>query len=347
MFLGFWKDLPRPIVGLSPMDGVTDAAMRKIVSKYGDPSVIFTEFVSAEGIKAGAVKLLSELIYSEEERPVVAQLFGTDTEAFYISTMVVCALGFDGVDINMGCPSKSVAGRGGGAGLIKKPELAREIVEVVKKGIEDWVGDVELKDIGLSEEMVKEVEKMKKEKGLKKRVEIPVSVKTRIGYESKEEVEEWMKTVVGFEVAVVSLHGRTFRQMYRGEADWEVIGEMSKFFKDKETLFLGNGDVKMREDVDEKVKKYGVDGVLIGRAAMGNPFVFKEGSEKLEYKERLKIAIEHARVYEEIFGKDWFLPMRKHLAWYAKGFEGVSELRSKLVRTKSADEVEKLIKEYL
>lgn len=347
MFLGFWKDLPRPIVGLSPMDGVTDAAMRKIVSKYGDPSVIFTEFVSAEGIKAGAVKLLSELIYSEEERPVVAQLFGTDTEAFYISTMVVCALGFDGVDINMGCPSKSVAGRGGGAGLIKKPELAREIVEVVKKGIEDWVGDVELKDIGLSEEMVKEVEKMKKEKGLKKRVEIPVSVKTRIGYESKEEVEEWMKTVVGFGVAAVSLHGRTFRQMYRGEADWEVIGKMSKFFKDKETLFLGNGDVKRREDVDEKVKKYGVDGVLIGRAAMGNPFVFKEGSEKLEYKKRLKIAIEHARVYEEIFGKDWFLPMRKHLAWYAKGFEGVGELRSKLVRTESADEVEKLIKEYL
>ena len=347
MFLGFWKDLPRPIVGLSPMDGVTDAAMRKIVSKYGDPSVIFTEFVSAEGIKAGAVKLLSELIYSEEERPVVAQLFGTDTEAFYISTMVVCALGFDGVDINMGCPSKSVAGRGGGAGLIKKPELAREIVEVVKKGIEDWVGDVELKDIGLSEEMVKEVEKMKKEKGLKKRVEIPVSVKTRIGYESKEEVEEWMKTVVGFGVAAVSLHGRTFRQMYRGEADWEVIGKMSKFFKDKETLFLGNGDVKRREDVDEKVKKYGVDGVLIGRAAMGNPFVFKEGNEKLEYKKRLKIAIEHARVYEEIFGKDWFLPMRKHLAWYAKGFEGVSELRSKLVRTKSADEVKKLIKEYL
>ena len=347
MFLGFWKDLPRPIVGLSPMDGVTDAAMRKIVSKYGDPSVIFTEFVSAEGIKAGAVKLLSELIYSEEERPVVAQLFGTDTEAFYISTMVVCALGFDGVDINMGCPSKSVAGRGGGAGLIKKPELAREIVEVVKKGIEDWVGDVELKDIGLSEEMVKEVEKMKKEKGLKKRVEIPVSVKTRIGYESKEEVEEWMKTVVGFGVAAVSLHGRTFRQMYRGEADWEVIGKMSKFFEGKEMVFLGNGDVKKREDVDEKVKKYGVNGVLIGRAAMGNPFVFKEGSEKLEYKERLKIAIEHARVYEEIFGKDWFLPMRKHLAWYAKGFEGVSELRSKLVRTKSADEVEKLIKEYL
>ena len=347
MFLGFWKDLPRPIVGLSPMDGVTDAAMRKIVSKYGDPSVIFTEFVSAEGIKAGAVKLLSELIYNEGERPVVAQLFGTDIEAFYISTMVVCALGFDGVDINMGCPSKSVAGRGGGAGLIKKPELAREIVEVVKKGIEDWVGDVELKDIGLSEEMVKEVEKMKKEKGLKKRVEIPVSVKTRIGYESKEEVEEWMKTVVGFGVAAVSLHGRTFRQMYRGEADWEVIGEMSKFFKDKETLFLGNGDVKMREDVDEKVKKYGVDGVLIGRAAMGNPFVFKEGNEKLEYKKRLKIAIEHARVYEEIFGKDWFLPMRKHLAWYAKGFEGVGELRSKLVRTESADEVEKLIKEYL
>lgn len=347
MFLGFWKDLPRPIVGLSPMDGVTDAAMRKVVAKYGSPSVIFTEFVSAEGIKAGAVKLLSELIYDESERPVVAQLFGTDVDAFYLSTMVVCALGFDGVDINMGCPSKSVAGRGGGVGLIKKAELAGEIVEAVKKGVKDWMEGVDLKDIGLSEEMVKEVMRVRKEKGLKERVEIPVSVKTRIGYESKGEVGEWMKTVVGFEVAAVSLHGRTFRQMYRGEADWEVIGKVSKFFENKETVFLGNGDVKMREEVDEKVKKYGVDGVLIGRAAMGNPFVFKEGSEEVGHKERLKVAIEHAKIYEEIFGKDWFLPMRKHLAWYAKGFEGVSELRSKLVRINSVGEVEKLVKGYL
>ena len=105
--------------------------------------------------------------------------------------------------------------------------------------------------------------------------------------------------------------------------------------------------MKKSEEVEGKVKKYGVDGVLIGRAAMGNPFVFKEGSEEVGYKERLRVAVEHAEVYEDIFGKEWFLPMRKHLAWYAKGFEGASELRSKLVRMNSADEVKRLIKKYL
>lgn len=329
------------------MDGVTDAAMRRVMAKYGDVDVVFTEFVSAEGIRAGAMKLLSELIFDEEERPVVAQLFGNEPDAFYISTMVVCALGFDGVDINMGCPSKNVAGRGGGVGLIKNVDLARKIIKAVKKGVRDWKEGISLGDIGLSEEMVEEVMRMRKEKKLKGRVEIPVSVKTRVGYESSEEMKEWMKTIVGFEVAAVSVHGRTFREMYRGEADWEVIGEASKFFKEKETVFLGNGDVKSREEVREKVEKYGVDGVLIGRGAMGNPFVFKDGSGEVGYKERLKVAIEHARVYEKIFGKGRFLPMRKHLAWYAKGFEGVSELRSKLVRTESVEEVEELIKEYL
>ena len=329
------------------MDGVTDAAMRQVVVKYGKPSVIFTEFVSAEGIKAGAVKLLSELIYDETERPVVAQLFGIDKEAFYLATLVVCALGFDGVDVNMGCPSKSVAGRGGGAGLIKRPELAGEIVKEVKRAVGDWVEGVDLGEAGLSKELVRGVKRVRQEKGLKKREEIPVSVKTRIGYEDKEEVEKWMEEIKKWKVAAISVHGRTFKQMYRGEADWESIGKARKIFKGEETVFLGNGDVKRREDVDEKVKRYGVDGVLIARAAMGNPFVFKEGSEEMDYRERLRVAVEHARAYEEVFGKERFLPMRKHLAWYAKGFEGVSELRSRLVRTESASEVKELIKEHL
>jgi len=346
MFLGFWKDLSRPIVGLSPMDGVTDAAMRKITAKYGCPEVIFTEFVSAEGIKAGAVKLLSELVYDESERPVVAQLFGNDKEAFYLATLVVCALGFDGVDVNMGCPAKSVESRGGGAGLIKKPKLAREMVEEVKKAISDWVDGVSLESVGLSEEMVGEVMRMRGEKGLKERKRLAVSVKTRVGYESKEETKEWMKTVKGFKVAAVSLHGRTFKQLYGGEADWQLIGEARKIFEGEETIFLGNGDVGSRDEAERVVEKYGVDGVLIGRSARGNPFVFK-GDGEVGYRERLKVAVEHVRVFEGIFGKEYFLPMRKHLAWYVKGFEGASELRSRLVRTDSANEVEKLIKEYL
>lgn len=328
------------------MDGVTDAAMRKITAKYGQPSVIFTEFVSAEGIKAGAVRLLKELVYDQSERPVVAQLFGSDKEAFYLATLVVCALGFNGVDVNMGCPAKSVEGRGGGAGLIKKPGLAKEIVGEVKRAVGDWVNGVSLEDLGLNDELVNEVVRMRKMMGLKERKEIPVSVKTRIGYGSKEEMEKWMETVRSFEVAAVSLHGRTFKQSYGGEADWQLISEARKMFRGEKTVFLGNGDIKNRDEAERTVEKYGVDGVLIGRAARGNPSVFR-GNGGMGWEERLRVAVEHAKVFKNIFGGEYFLPMRKHLAWYVRGFEGAGKLRTKLVRVNSADEAEDVIKEYL
>ena len=124
VYKGFWENIKGPIVGLAPMDGVTDAAMRFITKKHGNPDVVFTEFVSAEGIRAGAVKLMRDFKYDKIESPVVAQLFGKDPNAFYLATLVVCALGFDGVDINMGCPARKVANRGEGAGLIETPKLA-------------------------------------------------------------------------------------------------------------------------------------------------------------------------------------------------------------------------------
>jgi len=330
----FWKSLKKPIIGLAPMDGVTDAAMRFITKKYGDPSVMFTEFTNVEGISHAIRshkwslnhRLARNFKYDENQRPIVAQLFGKDPESFRIAAKLVVELGFDGVDINMGCPAKNVSEHGSGAMLIAQPDLAGEIIKNVQEGI-----------------------------GSK----IPVSVKTRMGVE-KIVTEEWIAYLCKFNLAAITLHGRTLKQMYQGESDWEEIGKAGKIVKELlgGTIFLGNGDVNSVDNAQFKIDKYGTDGVLIGRAAMGAPWVFN-GKLTMEngqldsdnsqlsivnYQLRMQIAIEHVRKFEEFFPREAFLPMRKHLAWYAKGFEGASELRQKLVLTNSAAEVEKILK---
>ena len=305
MFQGFWGKLKKPIIGLAPMDGVTDAPMRFITAKYGKPDVIFTEFVSADGIKHGAKRLLRDFKFDEIERPVVAQLFGGDPTAFLEVAKLIVKMGFDGVDINMGCPARKVAGRGEGAGLIKDPDLAAKIIAAVKKGVDG---------------------------------KIPVSVKTRIGYDQAD--SSWWQFLASQDLAVVTVHGRTFKQLYQGKADWEAIARAATLIKQSGTIFLGNGDVESIADAKEKIEKYGVDGVLIGRAAQGNPWVFR--GVEVNKEEKLKVALEHSRKFEEIFPEDRFFIMRKHLAWYARGFDGASELRQKLVMTNSADEVEKV-----
>lgn len=297
------------------MDGVTDAAMRFITKKHGKPDVMFTEFVSAEGIRAGATKLMRNFIFDKNERPIVAQLFGKDPEAFYVAAKIVLKLGFDGVDINMGCPAKKVANRGEGAGLINTPELALQIIKEVQKAVGD---------------------------------KIPVSVKTRIG-DNNPVTEEWIKVLLSAEPAVISLHGRTTKQGYGGEADWKEIGKAAEICKKTETLLLGNGDVKSIKDGEEKLNEFGGDGFLIGRAALGNPWVFDDsGQARMTKKGKLEVMVEHARKFEE-YDRFWtsqndekskgFFAMRKHLSWYAKGFAGALVLRRKLVLCNSAEDV--------
>ncbi|MBI4975812.1 tRNA-dihydrouridine synthase family protein, partial [Candidatus Peregrinibacteria bacterium] len=205
---GFWDKLKKPIVGLAPMDGVTDFAFRHMLAKYGKPSIIFTEFVNVEGLARGAVKMLSAFIYEEKERPIVGQLFGVEVDSFYKSALMLCALGFDGIDINMGCPVNKIAKRGSGAGLIKTPEIAKKIILTVKKAAEDFANGAELKDVGVSDEMIKKIEEMNFGKGEFVRKIIPISVKTRIGYD-KIVAEEWVKHLLEVKPANITMHGRT------------------------------------------------------------------------------------------------------------------------------------------
>jgi tRNA-dihydrouridine synthase B len=352
----FWQKLELPIIGLSPMDGVTDFCFRQIIKKYSNPDIIYTEFTNVEGVCHGALKLLKDFLYDESQRPIIAQIYGTTPEYFRQTAVILCELGFDGIDINMGCPAKSVDSSGAGAALIKKPKLAQEIISAVRGGINDYQNGLRSKDCpDISPEITKEVVKRhdqlpdKYKLGNRETEIIPVSVKTRVGYD-KPVVEDWIPTLLEMKVAAIALHGRTLKQQYSGQADWSEIGKAATLCKNTDTILLGNGDVDTYEQALELVEKFKVDGVLMGRSALSNPFVFKPNSTQLLQNNNIfQIALEHCKLYEQTYSQDpqyHFLPMRKYLGWYVKGMPFAREIRIELFQTNSAQEVENIFKKH-
>jgi len=287
-------DFDKPIIGLSPMDGVTDEPFRLVQCLIAKPDLIFTEFVSAEGIAHGAKKLFNTLKYSEIERPIIAQLFGKDPESFAIAAKKVVELGFDGVDINMGCPAKTVTQHGSGAALIDKPDLALKIIKAVKSVVP--------KDFS-------------------------VSVKTRLGPDT------WLPLLIKQDINFLTIHGRTLKQGYSGFADWNEIAKIAAI---SEIPIFGNGDIQSRAQGEEHCKEYGVKGVLIGRAAMGNPWVFN--NHEATPKEKFDTAALHAQIFTDTFPDRRFDCMRKHFLLYASGLPHAKQLRAKIVRVNSVAE---------
>jgi len=337
--VNFWKKLPKGFIGLAPMDGVTDALYRYIYSTYTDkPDVIFTEFTSVEGIAHNAIKLLKDFDYREEERPIVAQVFGLEPESFYVTAVIVAQLGFDGIDINMGCPAKKVYKRGSGAGLIATPSLASEIIEAVQKGVQDYYdGKVSLEDFKMKQKMKAEIlSHIEKHPNIEKKL-IPVSVKTRMGLDEII-TTKWISHLKKHNLAAITLHGRTLKQMYSGEANWEEIAKAKEILSDTDTILIGNGDVQNKEDAKIKIKKYNVDGALIGRASFGNPWVFTNHTPTQE--DKIKLAIHHSQEFEKWYGKEFFFIMRKNLLWYTKGFPNAKEVRKHLVRAENSKDIE-------
>ncbi|GIK84266.1 MAG: tRNA dihydrouridine synthase DusB [Patescibacteria group bacterium] len=333
------------------MDGVTDHPYRHIQKKYGTPQVIYTEFTNVEGVCHGAIRLLKDFLFDETQRPIVAQIYGTTPKYFRQVAVVLCELGFDGIDINMGCPAKSVDSSGAGAALIKTPKLAQEIIAETKAGIQDYLHGLRSKDCpDISQEIATEVAKRheKLPQEYKENREIPVSIKTRIGYDTPV-VEEWIPTLLAMNPAVIALHGRTLKQQYSGESNWNEIHKATQLCKNTETLLLGNGDVLNYEQAIEYVKKYEVDGILIGRGSFGNPFAFQPHSDKLLQQHNIfEIAIEHCKLYETTYESATyhFMPMRKHLGWYVKGIEGAREVRIELFQANNSMEVESVFKKH-
>ena len=323
------------------MDGVTDAPFRRVVREVGRPDLIYTEFVNVEGLARGAVSLLRHFDFDDNERPIIAQLYGTEVESFRVAAQIVTALGFDGVDINMGCPAKKVAHRGAGAGLIRTPELAAEIIAAVKQGVNDWANGLALDKIATTAKLRRELAQ-RVDDAAPRRV-IPVSVKTRLGYDQSI-IEEWAGFLAAQDLFAITIHGRTLKQAYTGEADWN---ELAKGFAairavNKQTLVIGNGDVQSRADGVAKCQQYGCDGVLIGRAAVGNPWVFAD--HEPTDAERVTLAIKHAELFEQMMGRDAFPAYRRHLAAYIKGLPNAADLRRQLMQATDAAAVRRILK---
>jgi len=319
--MGFWGKLKRPIMAVAPMSRVTDEAFRLMFLKYGKPDVFWTEFVSAEGLFSEGRKFcLKPLKFNPKERPIVAQIFGSNPIDCQKTAGLIAELGFDGIDINMGCPDRNVEKQGSGAALIKDLKLAKEIIRATKKGAPT----------------------------------LPVSVKTRIGYE-KNEIEEWIAGLLEENLAVLTVHFRTRKELYLPPSHWELANEIVKL-RDKispETLILGNGDVKTLLQANQLVKETGLDGVLIGRGVVGNPWFF---SDKLpNVPELLNVIIEHAEIFDELHKEDMgedgcykqFDSIKKHFHAYTKGFRGAKELRDSLMKVKNTAEAKKIIESFL
>ncbi|NVN97010.1 tRNA-dihydrouridine synthase [Candidatus Nomurabacteria bacterium] len=317
----FWEKLPKPFFCLAPMADVTDAAFRSMFAKYGKPNVTWTEFVSADGLVSEGRKVLKyDLLYIEKERPIVVQLFSSHPAKMREAAEYVAKLGFDGIDINMGCPDKSVEKQGAGAAMMKDMKKAGEIIEAVKNGVKD-----------------------------SKKKNVSISVKTRIGY-SKNQINEWIPFLLSQDIDALTIHARTRKEMSDVPARWEHVKEVVEIRNKMgvKTKIIGNGDVRSLEHGRELAKETGCDGVMIGRAVFGNPWIFSRGGKILTVKNKLKVMLEHTKLYEKLLGKvKNFAVMKKHFKAYVNGFDGAKELRVKLMETHSYKEVEKIVKEFI
>ncbi len=339
--LGFWTKLKKPIMVLAPMADVTDCVFREIINKYGKPDVFWTEFVSADGLAhpVARAKLLIDLKFAENEHPIVAQIFGGKPDNIREAAKLCKELGFDGVDINMGCPDKAIEKQFAGSGMIKDPELARKVIEAAREGAGD----------------------------------IPVSVKTRIGY-NKNEIDTWIKGLLEMKLPLLTVHLRTRKEMSDVPAHWELMPEIIRLRDEisPETLIFGNGDALDLKDAEQKVKETGCDGVMLGRAIFGNPWLFAkqqtplhsplsggnpktpplprggwEGS-NITIREKLRVMIEHTKLFGKVLSPHKnFAIMKKHYKAYVNGFDGAKELRVKLMEAENATQIEEITNEFL
>ncbi len=330
---GFWQDIidtklskEETITVLAPMADVTDAPFRSMIAKYSKPhgpQVTWTEFVSADGLNSpGREVLKRDLEFTDAERPIVAQLFTSTPENMRKATALCRELGFDGIDINMGCPDKSIEKQGAGAAHMKNWRRAQEVIRAAQEGAGD----------------------------------IPVSVKTRIGY-NKVEFMEWLPKILECGVPALTVHLRTRKEMSLVPAHWELMPEIARLVRDITgdpknggTVLIGNGDVTSVTEGKHLAKESGCDGVMVGRGIFGTPWFFDEEAFNAgkSIEERLRICVEHSKLYEEKLGDiKSFAIMKKHYKAYVNGFDGAKELRMELMECGNASEVEKVINQFL
>jgi tRNA-dihydrouridine synthase len=313
----FWNTLPKPIFILAPMEDVTDTVLRQIIARYGKPSVFFTEFTNVEGMfSKGAKHVVHRLQHTEIEHPLVGQIWGSQPENFRKAASQLIEMGFDGVDLNMGCPAQGPVSRGVCSGLINDRPHAKEIIEATREGA-----------AGI----------------------IPVSVKTRLGFRKID--FEWIQFVLEQKPAVLTVHLRTVAEMSKVPAHWDqlpTVVEMRNSIS-PETLIIGNGDIKSLAEARPKIAAAGADGGMVGRGIFENPFLFADSSigDKTP-EEKMQLLLDHMHLWQETWGTSKHFPtLRKFFKVYTNGFPGAQELRMQLMETQTPEETEQVVTTFL
>lgn len=319
--MSFWNKLTKPFFVMAPMADVTDVAFRSLVYKHGAPDVFWTEFVSADGLyhtreiqkmKDSENPLMNNLLIGEGQHPIIAQIFSNKPEMIAYATKLVADLGFDGVDLNMGCPDRAVEKQGCGSAMIKTPEVAREIIRAAKEASM-----------------------------------LPVSVKTRVGY-NKESLDEWLPVLLEEAPVAITIHLRTRKEMSLVPAHWDLMKKAVEIRNriNPEVLLIGNGDITSIEEGKRLILESGCEGVMIGRGMFGNPWVFAGRKyEDTSLQEKLSALVELAHDFEKITPRKSFAILKKHIKAFVTGFPGAAELRAKLMDAESADALETIIVE--
>ncbi|AGY81036.1 MULTISPECIES: tRNA dihydrouridine synthase [Carnobacterium] len=312
----FWQDLPRPFFILAPMEDVTDVVFRHVVSEAGRPDVFFTEFTNTVSYchPEGRDSVRGRLTFTEDEQPMVAHIWGDEPEYFRQMSIGMAEEGFKGIDINMGCPVPNVAGKGKGSGLIRRFQVAADLIQAAKAG------------------------------GL------PVSVKTRLGYANIDEWRDWLTHVFEQDIANLSIHLRTRKEMSKGNAHWEMISEVKKLRDEiaPQTLLTINGDIPDRETGLKLVEEYGVDGIMIGRGVFHNPYAFEKEPKEHSSKELLELFRLHLDLFDQYTVDEprSFKPLRRFFKIYVRGIRGASDLRVQLMETETTNGARALLDEF-
>lgn len=310
----FWSDLPKPFFALAPMEAVTDVVFRHVINHAGRPDIFFTEFTSSAGYCSpkGRHSTRGRLTFTDDEQPMVVQIWGNDPEQFREMSHGMKKMGFAGIDINMGCPVTNVASKSCGSGLIRNPELAAELIAAAK------------------------------ESGL------PVSVKTRLGFTRVDEWRDWLTHILKQDIVNLTIHLRTRKEMSKVDAHFELIPEIKKLRDDiaPHTLLTINGDIRGRQHGEELARQYGVDGVMIGRGVFHNPFAF-EASQREHSREELigllNLQLDLHDKYSKELEPRKFDPLKRFFKIYIRNFDGASELREQLMHTRSTEEVRNIL----
>lgn len=315
--MNIWENLPKPFFILAPMEAVTDVVFRHAVAKAGRPDIFFTEFVSTDGFCSpkGRHSTNGRLAYTEDEAPLVAQIWGEKPENFREMAHGLKELGYKAIDINMGCPAKDVVKKGAGSGLIRTPELAAQIIAATK------------------------------EAGL------PVSVKTRLGDVKIDEWRSWLTHILQQDIPNLTIHLRTRKEMSKVDAHYDLIPEIVKLRDEiaPHTLLTINGDVRDRKHGLELASQYGVDGIMIGRGIFKDPYAFVERSEPPTSDELLGLLHYHLDEFDK-YSRELeprkFDPLKRFFKIYLHSFPGAAELREQLMHTKSTDEVRQVLASF-